>query len=250
VRGVINPLRATGGAERDGPEAIRRNIPVPTLALSPLSRLVSVADHEYFARAFAGIGDVRAAMLSDGRYRCVHVTVAGINDAPLDADDGVIAALIDAYARFGDPALPVVVAVRERISLLVQAGVALLPGVDRVPAGAAIRARLADTFSFARRGLARPAYRSEIIATIQGTPGVDYVDLDVFGGIPDAVLQDESALRHAVNGLRDDDPLAFVAARPARRASPDDPADGARLLPAQAAYLRTDVPDTLIVNWL
>ncbi len=260
VRGVVNPLSASGGADRDGVEAIRRNTPVPTLALSPQSRLVSVEDYEYFARAFAGVGDVRAAMLSDGRHRTIFVTIAGIDDAPVAPDDLLTGALSDAYARYGDPALPVVVAVRERVTLLVQANVALEPEMDRVDVDAAVRARLAVAFSFAQRGLARPAYRSELIALIQGTPGVDRVDVDVFGGISDAVLQDPARLADAVHDLREQAregrPPAFVPAAPARVAPPapsgmlaKGAASAERLLPAQTAYLRPDVTGTLILNW-
>jgi predicted phage baseplate assembly protein len=262
VRGVVNPLSASGGANRDDAEAIRRNTPVPTIALSPQSRLVSAEDYEHFARAFAGIGDVRAAMLSDGRHRTVFVTIAGIDDAAIAPDDLLTGALTDAYARYGDPALPVVVAVRERVTLLVQANVAPAPEMDRVAVDAAVRARLAEAFSFARRGLARPAYRSELIALIQGSPGVDHVDVDVFGGISDAVLQDPARLADAVHHLREQAregrPLVFVPAAPARVApltlsglhiqGPDSAAPE-RLLPAQTTYLRPDVPGTLILNW-
>lgn len=254
VTGVINPLRASGGADRDGIAAIRRNTPIPALALSPLSRLVSIEDYEHFARGFAGIGDVCAAMLTDGRHRLVHVTIAGIDDAPIAPGDMTVAALVDAYGRFGDPALPVAVAVRERVTLLLQAGVALIPDADRIRAEALIRARLADAFSFARQGLARPAYRSALISVLQTTPGVDHVDVDVFGGISDTTLGNAALLAKAVQALRDQArrgrPLAYVAALPARLASPQDIAGGERLLPAQVVYARADVPDTLILNWL
>ena len=168
VNGVINPLRAVGGANRDGPESIRRNIPVPTLALSPNARLVSVADYEYFARGFAGIGDVRAALLSDGRYQCVHVTVAGVDDAPLDPAEPPMTALVAAYAQFGDPALPIIVEARERVSLLIEASVALDEAADSEQVEAAIRRRVADAFSFANRGLVRPAYRWSSLRSCRG----------------------------------------------------------------------------------
>ena len=63
VQGVINPLKASGGADRDGAERIRRNTPLATLALGPRSRLVSVADYAAFAMRFAGIGHAEARKL-------------------------------------------------------------------------------------------------------------------------------------------------------------------------------------------
>jgi len=257
VNGVINPLKAVGGANRDGPESIRRNIPVPTLALSPNARLVSVADYEYFARAFAGIGDVRAALLSDGRYQCVHVTVAGVDDAPLDPAEPPMTALVAAYAQFGDPALPVIVDARERVSLLIQASVALDKDADSDEAETAVRRRVAEAFSFANRGLVRPAYRSELIALLQGTPGVTYVDLDAFGGISDADLLDEAVFASIIHRLKQQSkeghPEAFVPAQPAWVAGPDEPAlapGASRIRPGQTAYLRADVPETFVLNWL
>jgi hypothetical protein len=250
-------LRATGGADRDGLEAIRRHIPIPTLALSPNSRLVSVSDYEHFARAFAGVGDVRATMLSDGRYQCVHVTVAGVDDAPLDAAEPPVTSLVAAYSRYGDPALPVIVDVRERVTLLVQASLALNPGADRESTEISLRARLEEAFCFANRGLARPVYRSELIAILQGTPGISYVDVDVFGGISDQALLDKGSLDRVVDELRDQcregRSLRFVPARPAHLASEDDPtvpAGGSRILPAETAYIRGDVAETLVLNWL
>jgi len=257
VQSVINPLKAVGGADPDGPETIRRNIPVPTLALFPNARLVSVADYEHFARAFAGIGDVRAALLADGRYQCVHVTVAGVDDAPLDPEEAPVTSLVAAYAQFGDPALPVIVEVRDRISLLIQASIRLTGDADRVDVEAALRARLADAFSFAPRGLVRPAYRSELIAVLQTTPGIVYVDLDVFGGISDLDLLDADRFAETIHRLRKQSeegrPLALVPVLPARVAAADDPSNplGTRgILPGQTAYLRADVPETLALNWL
>ncbi|NDJ76510.1 MAG: putative baseplate assembly protein, partial [Chloroflexi bacterium] len=63
VRSVINRLAATGGANREGPNQIRRNTPLHTLALD---RLVSVQDYADFARAFAGIDKASARRLPDG----------------------------------------------------------------------------------------------------------------------------------------------------------------------------------------
>lgn len=257
VNGVINPLKAVGGADRDCPEAIRRNIPIPTLALSPNARLVSVADYEYFARAFAGIGDVRAALVADGRYQCVHVTIAGVDDAPLDPNEPPMTTLVAAYAQFGDPALPVIVDIRERISLLIQASIALNKDADKDEVEAAVRSRVAQAFSFAARGLERPAYRSELIACLQGIPGIAYVELEVFGGISDSELLDAASfariIHHFKKEFEEGHPLALVPVQAARVASANDPqvpSGASHILPGQTAYLRPDVPETFVLNWL
>jgi hypothetical protein len=46
-----------------------------------------------------------------------------------------------------------------------------------------IRAALLDTFSYDKREFGQAVYPSEVIATIQGVPGVTWVDLDILGGV-------------------------------------------------------------------
>ena len=81
VKGVTNPLRASGGAEPDTLGQARENAP---LAVTALDRLVSVRDYEDFARTYAGIGKAAATTVRDGRRGIVHVTIAGIDDEPID----------------------------------------------------------------------------------------------------------------------------------------------------------------------
>lgn len=260
VKGVVNPLPASGGADRDGPDSIRANAPLAALALSPLSRLVSVSDYEYFARRFAGIGDARATRLSDGAYECVHVTLAGTDDIPLTADDDLMTSLATAFEDFGNPALPVMVAIRELIALFVQARVVLRADADEDTVVPEIRRRVLQAFSPARRRLAQPAYLSEVTAEIQQAPGVDWADVEVFGGVSELQLRDPAALAAAVADLRrqaSGAPTATVvrcaAAMRAADAPPERALPGAgrrrpRLLPAQLAFLLPDAPDTLVLN--
>ena len=77
LKGVINPLPATGGADRESRDRARRNIP---LAVMALDRLVSTQDYADFARTFAGIGKASAKELSNGRQTIVHVTIAKADD--------------------------------------------------------------------------------------------------------------------------------------------------------------------------
>ena len=63
VKEVINPLRASGGADKEGRDQARRNTP---LAVMALDRLVSTRDYADFARTFAGIGKALATEATDG----------------------------------------------------------------------------------------------------------------------------------------------------------------------------------------
>lgn len=251
VQGVVNPLRAGGGAEPDRMEQIRRNLPQAVLALSPNSRLVSVQDYAYFAQRFAAIGHVVATRLADGGASVVYLTLAGVDDIPLDPAGALLGSLADALRTYGDPLLPVVLGVRELIALVLQARVAIDPDADWNVVEPTLRARLLDAFSFDRAQLGRSVYLSQAIAAMQGTPGVAWVDVDVFGGISEQQLRDQDALAQAVavlaaqalGGAVQD----VVACAPAR-ASDDAADDAARFLPAQLAVLVPDVPDTLVFN--
>ncbi|UUZ53293.1 baseplate J/gp47 family protein [Massilia sp. H-1] len=64
AKSVINPLRASGGANAETRDQARKNAP---LAVMALDRLVSVQDHADFARTFGGVGKAVAAERSDGR---------------------------------------------------------------------------------------------------------------------------------------------------------------------------------------
>ena len=56
VKEVINPLRASSGADRENRDQARKSAP---LAVMPLDRLVSVRDYKDFARLYAGIGKLK-----------------------------------------------------------------------------------------------------------------------------------------------------------------------------------------------
>ena len=184
VSGVGNPLPATGGADPDGPAEARRDIPV---AVSAVDRLVSVPDYEDFTRARAGIGKASARRLYDGARELIHVTATGSDDMPLDAASGVLTALRASLAEFGDPQLPVDVAAREAVLLVIAANVRVTAGAGWDAVRPAVQAALTGRFSFAARDLGQPAYLSEVLATVHAVPGVDYADVTAFTGIPDSV---------------------------------------------------------------
>lgn len=183
VKGVINPLRASGGADREGRDQARRNVPLPLMALD---RLVSVQDYEDFTRSFAGIGKASATRLSDGRRQLVHVTIAGAEDIPIDKNSDLYRNLRQALHQFGDPHLPIQVAVRELMLLVITAKVRLLPDYQWESVEPKIRATMVDAFSFERCELGQDVLLSEVISKIQAVEGVAYVDVDVF----DRVHQD------------------------------------------------------------
>ncbi|NGO44292.1 putative baseplate assembly protein [Streptomyces ureilyticus] len=212
VTAVTNPRAATGGADADGPALTRRTVP---LAVSALDRLVSEPDYEDFTRSRAGVGRAAARELFDGRRRVLHVTVAGTDDVPIAEDSDLLRSLRGALTEYGDPNLPVRVDVRELVALLVAAKVKVAPDHSWEVVEPRLRLALLRRLGFEGRELGQPARLSEILATAHTVPGVDYVDVDVFTGIPASATAAELTKLLANPGV----PKASV---PARQATYDE----------------------------
>jgi len=180
LKGVINPLPATGGADRESHDRARRNIP---LAVMALDRLVSTQDYADFARTFAGIGKASAKELSNGRQTVVHVTIAGADDIPIDQNSDLYRNLLQALKQQGDPYQPIQLVLRELTVLILVTSIKVLPDYLWEFVEPKIRATLLDTFSFERLELGQTVSLSEIISTVQKVPGVDFVDVDIFDSI-------------------------------------------------------------------
>ncbi len=242
VKEVVNPLPATGGADREDRDQARANAP---LAVMALDRLVSVQDYADFARTFAGVGKASAARLSDGRRELVHVTIAGADDIPIAGTSDLYQNLKLAFQKYnGDPFQPVQLAVRSLKLLVVVAKVRLLADYEWESVEPQIRATMLDTFSFARQGLGQEVFSSQVIRTMQAVPGVSYVDLDVLDAVPeDARLSDLADLANTL-ALHDRIPVQLARLDPNVTSLPRP------VLPAQLAYLSPDIPDTLILTEL
>jgi hypothetical protein len=266
VKEVINPLRASGGADRENREQARKNAP---LAVKALDRLVSVKDYEDFARTYAGIGKASAVELSTGRQPLVHVTIAGADDIPIDPTSDLFINLFRALHAAGDPFQPVQLAVRELVLLVISAKVRIDPDYLWEDVAARLRTALLTAFGFESRELGQNVYLSEVYAVMQAVRGVVYVDVDSFGGVPEKIT-DNGARRlltpdevtQVVTCIAQPDTCEykdrFAAALglTARRTQPLAQAlrihaagfDGHLIYPAQLALLSGELPDTLILN--
>jgi hypothetical protein len=192
VKAVINPLPASGGADRDSRDQARRNVPVAVLALD---RLVSVQDYEDFARTYAGIGKASAVLLSDGQRQLVHLTIVGADNIPIDKTSDLYLNLFQALRQYGDPQVPLQVDLCQVLLLVISASIEILPDYLWEVVALNIRIALLDAFSFDNRNLGQPVFQSEVISIIQNVEGVAYVHLEIM----DAVDQD--ALRRALDKI-------------------------------------------------
>ena len=239
VKSVINPLRASGGADADTRDQARRNIPIGVTALD---RLVSIADYADFARKFAGIGKASARRLTDGRRIIVHLTIAGKDDVPIDQNSDLYAALVQAVAAAGDPHQPVQIVLRRLRVLVISAGVKIKPDYVWESVAAKLRGALLDLYSFDRRELGQPAFLSEAVSTMQAVPGVRFVDVQKFDSVSESVTAEQLTTLAA--------DLRRFGAVDAELARVDTLATdlAKRILPAELAILTPDIPDTLILT--
>ncbi|MFL6284926.1 MAG: putative baseplate assembly protein [Pyrinomonadaceae bacterium] len=240
VKEVVNPLAATGGADRESRDEARRNAP---LAVMALDRLVSTRDYEDFSRTFAGVAKASAARLSDGRRRVVHVTIAGADDGPISPTSDLFVNLREALHKYGDPHQPVELATRHLKTLFVSANVKVHPDYLWESVEPKIRAALLERFSFYRRDLGQDALLSEAVASAQGVEGVVYVDFDIFDDMGEGT--DPSLLLRLGEGLS---LRRRVHAYLAHVESAAIVEDRSRIRPAQLVLLTPLVPDTLILK--
>ena len=188
VKEVINPLRASGGADRESRDQARKSAP---LAVMALDRLVSVRDYKDFSRLYAGIGKSTALEISNGHQQLVHVTIAGADDIPIDETSDLFLNLRQALHDFGDPFQPLKLAVRELMFIVISANVQIQSDYQWEPVVANLRVALLDAFGFECRELGQDVVLSEVLSVMQAVRGVAYVDVDIFGGIPEKIIDND-----------------------------------------------------------
>jgi hypothetical protein len=240
AQGVINPLPATGGADPDTLAQARANAPVAVMALD---RLVSVVDYAEFSRAFAGIGKAVAARISDGTRQLVHVTIAGAEDIPIATTSDLYANLLQSLLLYGDPSLPVQLALRRAQLLVMQATIGLKPAYQWEDVAPLVQAAILACFAFDARDLGQTAFLSEAVQAAQAVEGVAWLTVTCFDGVPDSITAAGLAALGSTLKLRQY-VLAELASIDANAAA----GTPSRIRPAQVVYMTPDIPATLTLN--
>jgi baseplate J-like protein len=209
VRSVINPLPATGGADPENVDSIRRNAP---LTIMTMDRIVSLQDYEDFARAFAGIEKALAMpWASSGRGRGVFITVAGPDGASIDPGSETYVNLLAAIRTGSAPLVPLEVQSYRKAYFEITATVMVRADYEIDAVVAAVEAALRSRFSFDARAFGQPVMLSEVMAAMQGVPGVVAVDVDQLSRIDNRLRRRElvppAAIAAAVAEIRQDGSL-------------------------------------------
>jgi hypothetical protein len=239
AQGVINPLPASGGADRDSADEARRNAPMAVMALD---RLVSVKDYADFSRTYAGIGKASATRMSDGHKQVVHVTIAGAHDIPIDANSDLYSNLLQSLLTYGDPHLPVQIGLRKIKLLVISARVRMLPDYQWEDVEPRLRCAMLGHFGFDARDLGQSAFLSEAVRVMQEVDGVSSVEVQIFDSVGEDVTAETLASLAGTLTL-----YPAVAAELAKR-DPNATDPGQRILPAELVFLTPDIPDMLILT--
>jgi hypothetical protein len=170
LRGVTNPLAASGGADPQDLAHARINAPLTALTLD---RIVSLDDYQSFAQAFAGVGKAQAVALWSGQIEKVYITVAAADGTSIDPTMPLYQTLVQAIERAHDPVQKFVVAGYQPVPFNLSATVVIdqptfQPDVVLAQVGAALSA----AFSFDQRSFGQAVTAAEILALIQAVPGV------------------------------------------------------------------------------
>jgi predicted phage baseplate assembly protein len=173
VKGVVNPMAATGGQDAQALAAIRANAPQTVVTLG---RAVSITDYQTFAATFAGVAKASAIWIPNGPNRGVFVTVAGAGGASLQGSQ-TLTDLTAALTAYGDPGVLVQVQSFYETLFGLNADIAYDPAYSAPAVQAAVMASLTSTYSFAARDFGQGVSADEIAALIQGITGVIAVNV-------------------------------------------------------------------------
>jgi hypothetical protein len=175
VRGVTNPLAASGAADPEKMEDARTNAP---LTVRTLDRIVSLQDYEDFARTFSGIGKAQAVALWSGEHHLVHLTVAGADGKPIDPASDLFKNLVAAMNAVRDPAQMVQVDQFDSLLFNVKANLVIDARYIAADVLSAAESALKEAFAFVKRAFGQPVTAAEVVTVLQEVEGVIAVDLD------------------------------------------------------------------------
>jgi predicted phage baseplate assembly protein len=167
IREVRNPLPATGGTAPETLDDARVNAPLTVLTLD---RVVSLRDHEDFARAFGGIAKARAVALWGGSAFFVHVSVSAPGGAAVDAT--TLDNLRAAFDAVRDRARAVEIAGYRLLTFRVAVAVITDPAYQKDDVHTRSADALRAAYAFDRRSFGQPVTAAEAITVVQGVPGV------------------------------------------------------------------------------
>jgi hypothetical protein len=174
VKGVTNPLDASGAQDAETLDEARRNAP---LAILTLGRVVSLQDYEDFAQAFLGVGKAKATWTWNGENRGVFLTITGVEGASLPETGNTFMNLLDSLRANGDATVPLTVKSTTPRYFRLVAKVKVDPKYTHDKVLAQVEESLREEFSFDAREFGQPVTASEVLEAMHAVRGVVAVQL-------------------------------------------------------------------------
>lgn len=182
VRAVTNPIGASGGAPPERLADIRRNAPRSTRRPE---RIVTLSDHEWFARTYGGVEHARAERLPTSHGDVICLTVGGFDGVPIDPGSPVLSELADAVDANRSIAVPVAVVGARWRWVRADVVVDTDEAVDADDVVEAVRTVLLDEFSTARADFGAGVSVSDVVVAAHSVPGVVSLTVASFGEVGD-----------------------------------------------------------------
>lgn len=175
VRGVNNPIAASGAEAPESRDDARENAPSTVLTLD---RVVSLQDFEDFANAFAGIGKASGEALWHDENHLVQLTVANSSGQSPGGGDTLIENLREALDAVRDPSVRVITAGFRPALFRIGAELRIDPRYEFELVRTAAETALREAFGFSQRDFAQPVSAAEVVTLLQSIAGVVAVDLN------------------------------------------------------------------------
>jgi len=196
VKGVTNPMAASGGQDPQSVADIRANAPQGVLTLG---RAVSITDYQELAATFAGISKAYALWIPNGVNRGVFITVAGVNGAALPPGNLTLANLTGALRGYGNPHVAVNVQSFYETVFRITASIAYDPAYDSTVVQTAITTLLRSSYSFGSRNFGEGVSADEVAALIQTVTGVLACNVTKLKVIATSAAGDLSSANYSVS---------------------------------------------------
>lgn len=184
LKGVTNPLPASGGSSAAASDALRALLPH---SVATLGRAVSLADYEELARSYAGIAKAQATAVLLAGVPAVHLTVATSDGSPLLPSSALYQNLLSMLLAVGNPTQPLLLNDYRPRTFKIKARLVVDPLYDASAVLAEVTAALRTTFSFSARSFGQSVRSAEVLYVMQRVAGVSGVLLDVFIDVPPGV---------------------------------------------------------------
>jgi len=204
VKSAVNPVAAAGAADPEDLAHARVNAPLKVLTLD---RIVSLADYESFALAFAGIGKAQAVALGNGATQTVGITIADAAGNSPAQDSALLQNLARAVDAARTPGPPVIVGGFTLVLFNLTAALLIDPAYQADVVQRAVTTALTTSFSFGARAFAQSVSAAEVFAAVQSVAGVIAVTLT------------QLFVSTAPNGPLQPGPPSLLQAQPARLAA-------------------------------